>query len=457
MDQKLDRFFRDYFESRREDILQDIFSLVAIRSVKGEPAPGMPVGPGPAQALDKMLEICRREGFSIQDIDHIVGEVTYGEGGESLGILGHLDVVPEGNGWIRPPYEPYLADGRIYGRGTADDKGSCVISLYALAAFRAAGLAPKRAVKLIFGTDEERGSSCVKRYLQVRPAPTMAFSPDADFPVVFAEKNISQVRLEVPVAGETALCGLSAGTAPNVVPPDGQARLSASLPLEHVNLPENVSCSKANGDIVLTAQGTPAHASTPWLGKNAAVLLLGALGELLEESDAAYRPVHTLFSLCAQWDAQGLGLDCADEVSGRLTMNLGSLSLEGGKLVAVLDLRLPVTLDAQKLLDTLVAHAADDGVRGSVLSLSQGLYVPKDSELVSTLMGIYNDVTQSSEEPMAIGGGTYARLLPCAVAFGPAFPGQSNNCHMADESVDFDSLLRAGIIYAHALAQLAGR
>ncbi|MDD4796814.1 MAG: Sapep family Mn(2+)-dependent dipeptidase [Eubacteriales bacterium] len=457
MDQRLDPIFRDYFASRRDDILRDIFALVSIRSVKGEPAPGAPVGVGPARALDKMLEICRREGLSAENIDNLVGEVSYGEGSESVGVLAHLDVVPEGSGWSHPPYEPYLADnGLLYGRGVADNKGPCVISLYALLAFQAAGLNTRRAIKLIFGTDEESGSSCVKRYLEVRPAPTMAFSPDAGFPAVYAEKHIAQVRLEAAINGQTVLRSLSAGTAANVVPPTGEARLSATVPLEHVTLPENVSISQDNGDMLLSARGAPAHASTPWLGKNAAVLLLGALGDVLERDDAAYQPVHTLFSLCAQWDGQGLGIDCADEVSDRLTMNLGKLAFEDGKLTALLDLRLPVTLDAQRILDSLVARAADEGIRAGVLSLSPGLYVPKDSELVSTLMDMYRQATGSDEDALAIGGGTYARLLPCAVAYGVTFPGENTNCHMADECQSYDNLVRAGVIFAHVLAQLAG-
>ncbi|MDD3244062.1 MAG: Sapep family Mn(2+)-dependent dipeptidase [Eubacteriales bacterium] len=457
MDQKLDQFFRDYFDKRRDDIIADIFSLVSIPSAKGEAKPGMPVGEGPAKALEKMLEICQREGFKTRNIGNLVGEVTYGQGEESLGVLAHLDVVPEGEGWNHPPYEPYFADGKIHGRGVADNKGPCVISLYALCAFKAAGLTPTRAIKLIFGTDEESGSCCVKRYLETEAAPTMAFSPDGGFPAVYAEKHIANVLLQIPVGEETSLAAVHGGTASNVVPPTAVAALTSAARHEHITLPENVTCTRKGTGFELRAAGAPAHASTPWAGKNAAVLLLGALGDLLEEDDPACVPVHKLFSLCAQWDGQGLGIACADEVSDRLTMNLGKLYLQDGKLCAVLDLRLPVTLDPQKLLDSLIAHAADEGVQGQVLTLSRGLYVPADSELVSSLMDIYHDVTGSDEPPMAIGGGTYARLLPCAVAFGPGFPDEKNNCHMANEFQSYDSLVKAGVIYAHAMAQLAGK
>lgn len=457
MSANLDKFFRDYFTRRKQEIVDDILALAAIESVHTEALPGAPFGQGPKDALTKMLEIARREGFAARNVADAVCEVRYGEGAESLGVLAHLDVVPAGEGWSHPPFEPYFDGELLHGRGVSDNKGACVISLYALAALREAGVAMKREVILLFGTNEESGFDCIRTYLKENPAPTMAYSPDGGFPAVYAEKNIAQMRLSVPLGDDTAIKVLRGGTAPNVVPPGAQATLTTSRPTEQIELPENVVCARTNGDIQINAKGAPAHAAWPWQGKNAVAMMLSAVSSLMEESDSGYAAVKAMFSLCAQWDGQGLGVKCADDVSGPLTMNAGVMDIEDGKLCVTLDFRLPVTLDMDAILRNAAQNAADVGVQASIQSASKGLYVPEDSELVSTLMGVYNEINQSDERPMAMGGGTYARLLPNAVAFGPGFAGEESNAHMADEYANYASLEKAGVIYAHAMARLAGK
>jgi succinyl-diaminopimelate desuccinylase len=71
------------------------------------------------------------------------------------------------------------------------------------------------------------------------------------------------------------------------------------------------------------------------------------------------------------------------------------------------------------------------------------------------LSTIYRDVTGNSGDPVAIGGGTYARRLPNIVAFGPYFPGKVNNIHAADESIGYDELMMITKIYARAMYILA--
>ena len=209
---------KDFIRATMNAQICDLADLVRIPSVsRGEPPDvGKPFGKTVFRALEKALEIARNLGFEkVWHTDGYAGVIEYGEGEETLGILAHLDVVPEGQGWTYPPYGAEIHDGKMYGRGTVDDKGPAVSAMYALAAVKNSGLKMKRKVRIILGTDEEIGSLGVEHYLKKEGAPTMAFTPDAEYPVVNSEMGILQstYRLE----GKFGL-KLSVGTAANVIP-----------------------------------------------------------------------------------------------------------------------------------------------------------------------------------------------------------------------------------------------
>ena len=75
--------------------------------------------------------------------------------------------------------------------------------------------------------------------------------------------------------------------------------------------------------------------------------------------------------------------------------------------------------------------------------------------MVKTLCKIYNDITKSNTEPIAIGGATYARAFDNCVSFGANFPGQEDMCHKTDEFIDIDNLILASKIYAQAIWELS--
>ena len=83
------------------------------------------------------------------------------------------------------------------------------------------------------------------------------------------------------------------------------------------------------------------------------------------------------------------------------------------------------------------------------------LYVPKDSELVSKLVKVYEAQTGDKREPIAIGGGTYAKEFPNMVAFGPVFPGEPDVIHQPNERVAVEQLIRAAQVTAAAMYELA--
>ncbi|WP_417425023.1 hypothetical protein [Hominenteromicrobium sp.] len=72
-----------------------------------------PFGNGVAQALDYTLSLCQRMGFHTKNADGLYGYAEIGEGAEIIGCLGHLDVVPAGDGWHYPPYAGTIDGGKM--------------------------------------------------------------------------------------------------------------------------------------------------------------------------------------------------------------------------------------------------------------------------------------------------------------------------------------------------------
>lgn len=452
MDRQLDAKITAFLEANRDKMFAEIDSLLRIESVTGEPVKGAPYGSKINEALDTILGICAAHGLKTRNIDGMVGEAVWGEGEQSLGILAHVDVVPVGDSWTKPPLKLTVQDGMMYGRGVMDDKGPAVASLWALLAALDAGAKLNKRIVFIFGGDEESGMSCVKRYLKTETPPDMAFSPDGGFPAIFCEKTLCHGTLSAPMPKGSVLKAINGGTRTNVVPGTATALLGTK-PVGP--MPDGLTSAETKDGWVIKAIGTAAHASMPEKGDNAIVKLLDALITLLPHGDPALPAVNALFDCCAATDGSGFGIACADEVSGALTFNLGIIGIAEDTLIAQFDIRHPVYADAnENLLERLPKAASAAGLEASGIAVSQGFCQPKDHMLVKTLMNIYNEINESHDEPLAIGGGTYARLLPCAVAYGMMFEGDPETAHMADERIGVESFMKATRIYANAIAEL---
>ena len=192
----------------KEEIFTSIKESVAIESVKGEPKENAPYGEGPKRALDHALALGEKMGFKTGNLDNRIGWIEYGEGEEMAAVLGHVDVVPLGEGWDYDPLGCEIHDGKMYGRGVLDDKGPIIGAIYGLKAIRDLGLPIDRRIRVIFGADEENGSSCVKHYVESgEEMPVIGFTPDADFPVIFFEKGQTDVyKRQDPTRGEQRDC-----------------------------------------------------------------------------------------------------------------------------------------------------------------------------------------------------------------------------------------------------------
>lgn len=451
-----DEFAVRYMAEHRDEMIRDIRTLVAIDSAKGEAAPGAPFGPGPRKALDAALEIGRRMGFSVRDIDGYCGEITWEAGEEKVAALCHLDIVPIGEGWTRDPLGKSPMEGSLlYGRGSEDNKGPAMATLYALAALKASGYQPKRTLQLIVGCDEECGMSDMVEYLKRVSAPKYAFSPDAGFPAVHGEKGFVKGTFTYTYREPSAVKELYAGIQVNVVPHHAYAVLQG---MQAASMPPApyITVTQEGEDVRIAALGEPAHAADPGNGRNAIGLLMQYLALVLPMGDGALPGIgYIAQSLGTAYDGAGVGVACSDAVSGALTLNVGILRGDAASLTIRIDIRNPVTCDQVKNAEILQASFHKAGFTGEATS-QPPLYLPLDHPLVKALHDVYTTVTGDTRPPVTMGGGTYARALPCAVAYGPGMPGYGGGgAHGADERVDIDMLQKAGQVYFHAFAALS--
>ena len=444
----------------REEMMETVQKWVRIPSVKGDAAPGAPFGVEARKALDTAMADCEKFGLKTQIFDGYAGHADLGEGStrDALAILAHLDVVPVGDGWTKAPFGGERADGKIFGRGTSDDKGPAVAALYAMRAVKEAGIPLRRKVRLILGCDEECGSSDMAYYKKVTDMPRSGFSPDADYPVINIEKGGSHVRFVGDLCPEgLQVLSMQVGERSNVIPGfasalvEGDEELAAKAEEAGKKLGFPVKATVGNGAVILETKGLTGHAAFPSHGRNAIgqMLLifkeLGAQGALLEMADA----------IGLTCNGENLGIAMRDDVSGELTASLDIIRIENGKLDAIMDVRYPVLFHPGRMYELLnqrlqYLRAEDDGTRPPH-------FVSDQTELVQELLEAYHEVTGGEKRTIAIGGGTYAQSMEEGVAFGALFPGEVEMAHQADEYITEESLFQNAKIFARAIIRLAGK
>lgn len=463
MEQRIDELVKSY----REDMIQSLEELVSIPSVinlenAGE---GAPFGMEIRSALDGLLKLARELGFETRDYDGYAAAVDFGTEGKEVGILSHIDVVPPGNGWSKNPFVPEIVNGKMYGRGTIDDKGPLVASLYAMKAVKESGLPIRNHVRHIIGCDEETGHRCIKYYLTKEKGPDLGFSPDGMFSVIHAEKGILRFQIQtnrkLPDTKELCVIRIAGGTVVNAVPNIAEVWLGGpGEQLEEVQKESQVKAAegsaKMEGDVLhLTFPGVSAHAMQPWLGENAILSMIRFLKEVPfgdRKTREYFQNLDTLFG--DGWEGRNLGVACQDQLSGKLSMNLGILNVEGEKTELKVDVRCPVHIDLDTVWKTICLTCEKYGFRPEYWQKRPPLYVPKDARLVQILLDVYEDVTGKREEAITIGGGTYCRDVENFVSFGPVFPGEPELAHEADEFIDLDQMVECARLYAQALYRL---
>lgn len=440
----------------KSEIISAIQDVIKINSVKSKAENGAPYGKGAKEALEFALALGERLGFKTGNCDNRVGWIEYGDAEEMVGVLGHLDVVPLGEGWNYPAFGGEIHNGKLYGRGVLDDKGPVIGAVYALKAIRDLGLPIDRRIRVMFGTDEECGSSCVKHYIENgEEMPTIGFTPDADYPLIFCEKGTTNAIIgnKITNRGNIGVISLDGGVAPNVVTPKCKLIVNGDI---IVNEADGITVTKENGKTIVEAIGVGAHGSTPALGKNAAVMLANAVKGNDFGGDFQNMLNFILKYLNGETNGSSLGIHYIDDETGETTVNLGMLKYDGEEMSFTLDIRYPKNAVPEDVKSQICSKAKEFNLGIEKLWQVPILYIPKDSELVQKLMSVYTEQTGDNEaQPLAIGGGTYAKSFPNMVAFGPMFPGDPEVIHQPNECADIDKLIKSFQITASAMLELA--
>ena len=464
----------DFIKENRDDIIKNVQELIQIPSVYKESSnPKYPFGEAVNNALEYTLNLGKSMGFRTKNIDGYCGYIEFGEGDELVGIIGHLDVVPEGENWTYPPFSGTIENGCIFGRGAIDDKGPVISSLYAMKYVMDNCKINKR-VRLILGLNEENDWKCIEYYKAHEEIPSIGFSPDADFPCIYAEKTVLTQELKTDISQfedknikiKSINCN---NNAVNVVPKICSVVLNINP--DKINIKDFIYKIKTiidelkfeidiykidEEEIKLTSYGISAHAAHPDLGVNSISRLIIVLDKIFK----LYGYTIDLFDffntyINTQFNGENLGINFEDE-SGKLTLNVGYFGIENNFMKTKMNLRVPVHTDITDIGSVFMKNTSTyPNLDFDISNYMPGLYIDPNSKLVQSLCNIYNEETNSKCTPIAIGGATFARAFPNCISFGANFPGNKDMCHQTDEFIKIDNLLLSCKIYTKAIIFLA--
>jgi len=452
----------------KEDIIKSTQEIIKIKSVEGESKPGMPFGEGVNKALENALDVAKDLGFHTVNLDGYVGYAEYGQGEEYVLALGHLDVVPEGNGWIYPAYGAEIHDGKMYGRGTTDDKGPIMAVLYGLKAIKDAKLPLSKRIRILFGTNEETGSKELDYYLEREKPPVAGFTPDADYPIINGEKGITIFNIvkdfKVKNKSDNFIKYIKGGQAANMVPDYCEVGIIATNAASIVSAlrifvkdDDSKLSAVVNKDmVIIKSKGESAHGSLPELGLNAIMQLLAFLGTIdFGTNDISEFIKFANENIGMETHGESFGVCLEDEMSGKMSFNVGTINMDDNSATMTLNLRYPVTNKLEDMMNPFNDKIDGTGIRIEKFQHQEPLYFSPDSPIIKTLQKVYTEQTGNEAKLVSIGGGTYAKEMPNIVAFGPMFPGEPDTIHKPNEYITIDNLIKNAKIYAHALYELA--
>ncbi len=405
----------NFFKQNIEQYKKDLAKLISFKTVLDVEYPNQEM----KDALAFMGELAERDGLEYKiDPEGYYGWVQIGKGDGLIGILTHIDVVPEGNAdeWNTPPFEMTEMDGNLYGRGTQDDKGPLMLMYYLLLEYK--DVIKGKRIRLIFPTDEESKWRGVAKYKENEEIPSFGFTPDSEFPVTFLEREIGQFELIGPGSHDYEV---QAGTAANVVP--------AKATIRTVGLEK-------------TFDGKSAHAMNPSAGENAIVKMVNELPEI----------THPMFNFIreqinGELNGETLFGRVIEDQYSAITVNLAILEINEEYSRIVIDSRIPLTSNKEELLNLYKLQGSKYKFKPSVFKSSPSVYMPENSWLVRDLIEAYQSVTGDMSPPKVAGGGTYAKAMDNVLAYGPLLPRSEFTMHQYNEYISLEDYEVAYDVY----------
>ena len=488
MDRELYNKVSQWFEDHRDEMTRDIIRLVRIPSIsspqEGEEAP---FGKGCRDCLEEMLTLGREHGFCTENYGNRVGSIGPQDKDwkNMIGFWNHLDVVPVGNQWTYEPFEPVLKDYFLIGRGAQDNKGPAVGILYMMKCLRELDIPMKHQLRLFVGCDEERGMKDMEYYTGHYPTPRLSMIADSGFPVCYGEKGIMEGSFRSRDRVSEAILELAGGSASNMIPDAAHVVLNATEELtEALNKIKmitrsetdiegqnfsHINIERENGTIRISATGKSKHSAFPEGSVNAIHTLLRFLSDLTPLSEEDRELFRRLAYLSEEYYGEHTGIAGSDEVSGRTTCAATVLNLKDRQVSLHFNIRYIITADRDTLSANLAQTAQKNNLIWETERDSAPNYFPKEHPAVQLLTDLYNEITGSASESFVMGGGTYARKLPRAFAYGVGgmkeseedlrikkqlfLPGHGG-AHEPDEALNLRLLTEAMKIYTMAVIAL---
>lgn len=461
--------WRDKVREYETEIVEDLKGLLAIKSVRDDAlaTEDMPVGPGPREALEYMYHLAKRDGFKTVDVDHIAGRIEAGKGDELFGILGHVDVVPAGDGWASDPFEPVETEDRVIARGTLDDKGPTIAAYYAVKILNDMNVDWKKRIHIILGTDEESDWLCTERYFKTEEMPTIGIAPDAEFPLIHGEKGITTFDIKQSQMSsdhdepEHELINFVSGERYNMVPDEAKAdilvkenmtdciqQFEAYLSKHHLKGAHEVD----SGVLKLFVEGKAVHGMDPSIGVNAGLHLIHFLSALKLDINAKNWVEFSERYLFESHFGEKMGMRFHTEAMGSLTTNIGIIQYTkatGGQFG--INLRYPEGFGFEEAIRKFEKEINTQGFSIKVGKVQTPHFVNPKDPFVQKLLTAYRNQTGDLRESFTIGGGTYARNLEKGVAFGAMFEDSEDLMHQKNEYITKKQLFDATSIYLEAI------
>ena len=458
-----------WFSKHSEAMLGDLGKITEVRSIKGEVKPGQPYGAESRKVLALAESMLKKNGFEVDVFEDMIVSADYGPTPPILGILAHLDIVAEGDGWDTNPFELVRKDGKLYGRGVIDNKGPSVAAMYALYCVRDLFPELKNGVRLILGSGEEVGFDDVKQYVKKVAPPPNVFTPDAEFPIVNIEKGRFLCAFGAKWEKDTALpriLSINGGKTPNVVPNRADAEIEGISITDAETFCRDFSektgvsfvAESKDSKITISAEGKATHASTPERGNNAQTALLEMLAAMPFAESDGFGYIKALNRLFPHGDYRGkaVGINMSDEKTGKITVNFGVLRFDEYEFSGNFDSRTPSCADDVDLLGITKSAFNREKVTMSYHEISQCHHTPEENDFVQKLLRIYEEYTGEPGKCLSMGGQTYVHGIKGGVAFGCAMHGANNNVHGANEFVEEAQLVNSAKMFAQAIVDMCG-
>ncbi|MBR0420697.1 MAG: Sapep family Mn(2+)-dependent dipeptidase [Erysipelotrichaceae bacterium] len=441
---------REFIEKNIENMKKDLGRLVECPSVYSDDME--PFGKANHEVLDRALAMMEEKDLKTTNLDYYCGFGETGEGDKLIGILAHLDVVPAGDGWDSDPFVMVEKDGKLYGRGVSDDKGAAVASMYALKYLIQENYPFKKRVRLILGCNEETGSKCIRHYVEKQGDIDCGFTPDGDFPGIYAEKGMVGALI---TGKNSKIISISGGDVSNAVCKRCEATVpKGSFDVEKFKkflMTHNITfeISENEDSTTLVVYGKAAHASMPDEGINALHFLLEGL-YAADFNDTFTDWFHKHFALNLHGEL--LGYEKLKDDITDTSINLGVVFMKDGVINITLDMRFPVKTNSDEVVKLL--NVNDENNEIIIKHRTEPLFFDQSTPFIKALKKAYVDLTGDETPMQAIGGGTYAKAIHNCIAWGSEFVGENNNIHGANESLVIDNWKKQVELYIEAIRNL---